>query len=714
MSRRSVLARASLLLSCTVGISISAMAQDSGTTLLRPIEVQGEQPAGSSGLFDEQGYVAKSGRAGGKTDAALIETPQSVSVITQDEMEAQGAETLNAALRYTAGVAGENYGADTRGYGLQIRGFNVSDEIFYVDGLHLKGTGFASFLPLETYGAEAIELVRGPASVLYGQNSPGGLINYSSKRPTSQPFGEVGVSIGSFDRYEAQFDLGGPLSDDGVVSYRLAGLGRKGDTHVDFVDDDRVYFAPAVTWAPDDETNFTVFGKYQKDSTGWGIQFLPASGTVLPNDNGEIPNDRFVGEPGFDRYDLTIASIGYELEHQLNETWAFRQNVRYSYLKNVQDGVFGAGLNDTDGDGDVSDESEFLRYADEGRSRLSSFAVDNQAEAVFDTGALGHKMLFGLDYQYTHFSDWGTYADVSPIDIFDPDYGTPLPPLDVYTDATTTQHQVGLYVNDQIKLDRFVLNAGLRHDWAQTETLERIGSTRTDKSDNAFSGRLGLVYLADNGLAPYASYSTSFMPVLDDPSFEPETGRQYEVGIKYQPPGYNSFVTLSAFDLTKENAVRYQGNTPTQTGEVRSRGIEIEGVASLAGGWDIKLAYAYVNAEIMDDTEGTGGNTPYGVPQNRASLWAKYTLQGGALEGLGLGAGVRYIGSSYGDDANSFKVPSVTLVDLAANYTYENYEFQLNVSNLFDKRYVASCFSESAGCFFGEGRKIVGTVKYRW
>ncbi|OWK22766.1 hypothetical protein AJ87_45235 [Rhizobium yanglingense] len=184
--------------------------------------------------------------------------------------------------------------------------------------------------------------------------------------------------------------------------------------------------------------------------------------------------------------------------------------------------------------------------------------------------------------------------------------------------------------------------------------------------------------------------------------------------MKYQPEGYNSFVTLSAFDLTKDNAVRYQGSTAVQTGEIRSRGIELEGVASLDEGWDIKLAYAYLDTEIMDDTEGTGGNTPYGVPRHRASLWAKYTVQRGTLEGLGLAAGIRYIGSTYGDDANSFKVPRVTLVDLAANYQWKDYEFQLNVSNLFDKRYVASCFSQTAGCFFGEGRKIVGSVKYRW
>ncbi|TCU03625.1 TonB-dependent siderophore receptor [Rhizobium sullae] len=706
MSFRSALGRTTLFLSCSTGFFLPALAQDQPATVLQPVVIQGDGGAGSSGIFEEDGYVAKSGRAAGKSDTPLIEMPQSVSVITANQIEAQGAETLNAALRYSAGVAGENNGSDTRGYGLQIRGFNVSDEIFYVDGLHSKGTEFASFLSLETYGAEAIELVRGPASVLYGQNSPGGIINYSSKRPTSETFGEVGLNVGSFDRYETQLDIGGPITEDGVFSYRLTGLGRKGDTHVDFVNDDRIYLAPSIKWAPDDETSLTVFAKYQKDFTGWGIQFLPASGTVLPNENGEIPRDRFVGEPDFDRYDLTIATIGYEFEHQINETWAFRQNARYSYLKNVQEGVFGNGL--------AADGRTLMRYADEGRSQLASFAIDNQAEAMFDTGPLAHKMLFGLDYQYTHFKDWGTYADVDPIDVFNPVYGSPLPALDVYTDAKTTQHQVGLYVNDQVKFDKFVLTGGLRHDWARTETLEQVDRSRTDKSDSAFTGRLGLVYLADNGLAPYASYSTSFMPVLDDPSFDPETGRQYEFGVKYQPEGYNSFVTLSAFELTKDNAVRYQGSAAVQTGEIRSRGIEIEGVASLDQGWDIKLAYAYLDTEIMDDTEGTGGNTPYGVPRHRASLWAKYTVQRGTLEGLGLAAGVRYIGSTYGDDANSFKVPSVTLVDLAANYQWKDYEFQLNVSNLFDKRYVASCFSETAGCFFGEGRKIVGSVKYRW
>ncbi|WP_156886612.1 TonB-dependent siderophore receptor [Rhizobium gallicum] len=200
MSFRSALGRTILSLSCSAGFFLPALAQDQAATALQPVVIQGDGGAHSSGIFEEEGYVAKAGRAAGKSDTPLIETPQSVSVITADQIDAQGAETLNAALRYSAGVAGENNGSDTRGYGLQIRGFNVSDEIFYVDGLHLKGTEFASFLSLETYGAEAIELVRGPASVLYGQNSPGGIINYSSKRPTAEAFGEVGLSVGSFDR----------------------------------------------------------------------------------------------------------------------------------------------------------------------------------------------------------------------------------------------------------------------------------------------------------------------------------------------------------------------------------------------------------------------------------------------------------------------------------------------------------------------------------
>ncbi len=407
-----------------------------------------------------------------------------------------------------------------------------------------------------------------------------------------------------------------------------------------------------------------------------------------------------------------MALVGYEFEHSFNETFTVRQNARYSYLSNTEQyGVFGTGLDE--------DGRTYNRYADLGSSTYGSFIVDNQVQAKFDTGALDHTLLLGLDYRYTDFSDLGAAAEIGPIDIFNPVYGSPIGEFEPYQDTDTKASQTGIYAQDQIKFGKLALTLGGRYDWADTETTDHLADGAvTDQSDSAFTGRAGLVYLTDIGLAPYASYATSFLPVLTvNPAgtpFEPETGEQYEVGVKYQPVGWNSFVTLSLFDLTKQNAIRYVGFDPVQTGEIRSRGVELEGVASLDNGLNINLAYAYLDTEITDDTEQTEGNTPYGVPRHRVSLWADYKVQSGAFQGLGIGAGVRYIGETYGDDANSFTVPSVTLFDAALSYEWKSMEFQLNASNLFNKEYIASCSSTEAGCYPGEGRKIIGSVKHRW
>jgi iron complex outermembrane recepter protein len=228
------------------------------------------------------------------------------------------------------------------------------------------------------------------------------------------------------------------------------------------------------------------------------------------------------------------------------------------------------------------------------------------------------------------------------------------------------------------------------------------------------------MYNFDSGIAPYFSYSESFLPVLNTnvagELLKPETGVQYEVGVKYQPVGINALITLAAFDLTRSNVVTFGGPplfSAEQTGQVKSRGIELEGTATLAEGFNVRGAYSYIDAVVTQDPFNVG-KAPTTVPLNRFSLWTDYTMQGGPLAGVQVGGGIRYVGSTFGDDANTFKVPAVTLVDAALHYEWRNAELNLNVSNLFDKRYVASCYAESFGCFYGEGRRINGSVKYTW
>ncbi len=610
-------------------------------------------------------------------------------------------------------MTGDPYGPDVRGIFFQFRGFNVADEAFFRDGMLNRGSDFAGFASLDPYGAERYEVLRGPASVLYGQISPGGLLNYVTKRPPQEEFGEALVEGGSFARLGASFDLGGPVTEDGEFLYRLTGHGHFSDTQVDFIEQERAYFAPAVTWQPDDDTSLTFLANVQYDKTGWANQFLPPSGTVLPNPIGEIPRSRFTGEPGFDNYEQTQESLSYLFEHRFDEIFTLRHNSRVAHLSNTQQGVFGLGLQ--------ADGRTFDRYGDSGESRMLTITSDTQLEARLSTGPAQHTLLLGLDVLYNNYKDLGLEYEVDPIDIFNPSYGSPITLIGPYYDADIKQRQIGLYLQDQLKIGGLSIVAGGRHDWSSIGTVERVEGVDDVQNDSALSGRIGLIYGFDNGLAPYASYATSFTPLVgtdaEGEPFDPETGEQYEIGLKYQPPGFDSFVTVSVFDLRQKNVQTTDPNDDrflVQTGEVRSRGFEFEGVASFDFGLDLIAAYSFVDAEVTESNDGFKGLTPYGIPHHRASLWADYTIPDGQFAGFGGGIGARYVGETYGDDANTFKVPASTVFDATIHYDYDPFTFAVTASNLFDNKYVASCYTAGAGCFYGERLEVIGTVAYRW
>ena len=592
--------------------------------------------------------------------------------------------------------------------------------MLYRDGLALRGADFATFGSIDPYGAERIEVLRGPASVLYGGGEPAGIINYISKRPTYVPFHEVELIGGNFDHYEGRFDLSGPMAPGSNWAYRLTGVGMDSSTQIDFVDYDRLFIAPAFSFR-NAKTSFTLLTNYQYDDQGWAIQFYPAQGTVLPNPNGRIPPSRFTGEPNFDYYKNTQYSVGYLFEHRFNPAWTVRQNARYQGLGNSQRGVFGAGL--------LPDLRNYERYGDGGETEIDSFLIDNQAEVKFATGQIGHTLLFGLDYQNHNYSDVGLSftSPVDPLlvlDIFDPDYGTKLSFLGLYNDANIKQEQLGVYVQDLIKIhDKLIVSLGGRSDKVWTKTKDYLADTLVENDDEAMTGRAGAVYLFDNGIAPYASVAQSFLPQLGTDffgrPFVPETGQQYEAGFKYEPPALkNLLFTFAAFDLYRQNVVTIDPENPlnsVQSGEIRSRGIELEAVASLDWGLDLQAAYTNLNTEFTSSNDGNEGNTPYGVPDHRVSLWADYTFKTGRLAGFGFGGGIRYIGETWGDDANTFKVPAVTLADAAIHYEWnDSWRIAVNANNVFDKEYIGYCFAVENGCNFGQRRVVLGSLNYRW
>lgn len=661
------------------------------------------------------GFVATQSAGGTKTDTPLIEIPQSISIVTKDQIDSQKAQTLTEVLRYVPGVSAEPFGFESRYTWIDIRGFDATREGLYMDGLQARNPNYITSYAFEPYGAERIEIPKGPASVLYGAGSAGGLIDYVSKRPVYENFSEIELDAGNNDYYQGKFDFGGHLDPAGTALFRMVGVVRDADTQQNFVQDDRLYLAPSFTFRPDAQTTWTVLAHYQDDDTNVS-QASPAEGTLWGNPFGKISPSFFAGEPGVDRYKHKETAVTSLFEHRYDETFTFRQNARY--LRSTLDvaSVYSTGL--------LPDMRTLERLYYGMDNELNTFNVDNQAIAKFGTGPIAHELLVGFDYQRLDGTFLGMYGSAGSIDVYNPVYGGPVTVTGKYGDYDISQWQAGLYAQDQIKFTRnWIMSIAGRYDWAGTSTDDHLPLLDNEQSrrDEAFTGRAGLVYKSDFGIAPYVSYAESFLPVTetgpDGKVLGPETGQQYEVGVKYQPVGMKSFVTAALFDLTRQNYINYDSATFSynQTGEANSRGIELSATASLAEGFDLVASFTKFDIEITEGDAVELGKDPLQTPETLASLWADYTFQHGALQGFGFGGGVRYIGSSYADAGNLIKVPDVTVFDAATHYEVDGTTFALNVKNLFDKEYAAGCFvRDTTLCTYGATRSVLGSVKVRW
>jgi iron complex outermembrane receptor protein len=684
-----------------------------------------------TGLSPVAGNVARVSRVGTKTDTALKETPQAISVITRDQMDAQGVESIAEGLRYTPGVVAQYGNTDLRYDWLTVRGFVPGR---YLDGLRLPfGARGYSQPRIEPFGLERVEVLKGPSSLLYGQANPGGLVNMVSKRPTTDTVREVELQYGSYNRKQIGIDLGGKIDEAGELSYRFVALGRKSDTAYDYVSEEKTYIAPSLTWRPNADTRLTLLAQYQKiDSKGGGgAPVLTANGTLYTSRYAALDRSSFAGEPNFDRFTNEQYFLGYELEHNLNDNWSLRQNLRYGEVdadtRRVQVYCRTAAC----------DPANLGRYAWAFPEKSRLFTVDNQLQGKFNAGATRHTLLVGVDYSSERtVYDETTLSLLSGVfNAYAPVYGTyggAVPP--VATHIEQDRDQLGAYVQDQIRLERWTLVAGGRYDWADTSTRTVTSAARSSvkQSDSAFTGRLGLLYSFDNGITPYVSYSTSFQPTVGTSrtleAFKPTKGQQYEAGLKYQPDGSKTMVTLSAYQLTQQNVTTPDPlNTSfnEQTGEVRVRGLELEGKMQLQKGLDLIASYGYTDSKITKANPTSAGVNITGnrlafVPRNQASAWLDYTVQNSDLAGLGAGVGARYLGENFGDNANVYHMPGVTLFDAALRYDFgklnpqlKGLRMALNASNIFNKTYVAACLG-TTGCYYGDGRSVYLTMKYGW
>ncbi|SAL47484.1 TonB-dependent siderophore receptor [Caballeronia sordidicola] len=690
---------------------------------LPPVVVQEKREA-QTGTGPVSGYVATQSTAGTKTDTALIKTPQNISVVTRDQMDIQNVQSVAQALRYTSGINPEQRGTNTDSLEyLYARGFLVDE---FWNGLRTPGPagGFGyNVTSFDPYMFERIELLHGPASVLYGQGSPGGTVNLVSKMPTAEPLHEVGIQTGSYGRLQGFFDFSGPVDKDGKVLYRLTADGFNTGTQTDYVNQQRFAIAPSITWKPTKDTTFTLYANYQADPEAGIYNFVPVVGTIQTG-VAQLPRSFYPGEPSFDSFRKTQESIGYQLDHRLNDVWSFKQS--YRFLHNSETVQYVA-----DDLGYINNGTALARETYMNSGRVNSHTVDNQATARFNTGPVAHQATVGIDYQNIQFDHvfLGDFGDTTPpLNITNPQYGQtiPYPTIMFATSNKQSIKQLGAYAQDQLDIGRWSLLLGLREDWTNEDAQSYKTGALTSQFNRAFTWRAGGVYQFESGIAPYASYSKSFQPQVGSSfsgqSFNPTTGEQYEVGVKFQPKGYNSFVTVSAFHLTQQNVLTTDPvnvNFQVQTGEVRSQGFEVEAHASLTNNLQLIASYTYTNLLNTKSNSSNLDKVPVGIPRNTASLWADYLMAAGPLAGLQLGAGVRYIGGSYGDTANSLLTSSATLIDLAVRYDLGRSVFNLhgwtaslNASNLLDRHYMASCSAGS--CNWGQGRLVLAGLKYQW
>ncbi|CAB3887644.1 Ferrichrome outer membrane transporter/phage receptor [Achromobacter insuavis] len=679
--------------------------QASGPATLAPIAVVG------ASARDADAFVAQASGSALKGDTSLMETPRSVSVVTRAQMDARGATSMIEAVRYSAGVSTGVAGFDPRFDQISIRGFPVNTTGDYLDGLRQTPGSYAYFRT-EPYALERVDIVKGPMSVLYGQGTPGGIVNRISKRPGPDPVHEIMLQGSTHDRKQAAFDIGDDINEAGTARFRVIGLMRRGDTER-MIADDRDLFAPSFEFRLGENTTLTLLGQYMKDETDANV------GNYV--ENGKVTKIR-VSDPRYDHQRQTQYQAGYELEHRLGQDVTLRQQLRYGHIDLDARYLSGAGLE--------PGTRLLQRSAWSVESTLRNVSLDNNATVRFATGQAAHSLLAGFDYQWLKWDQGVGYlaSGYPSLDLDNPQYGYvpgPTPPMNMVS-VLQRNSQYGFYLSDQALLGNWRLTLGGRYDTLRQDKRNLLAGTPAQtKSDQAFTWQAGALYLADNGLAPYVNYSTSFTPntslTKSGDVLDPTHGEQIEAGIKYQPPGSHSYVTLAAYRIEEKDAARAVPGQPWSelAGTIRSTGIELEGLAELDHGLQLIASYSYNQGKVVKSNDPAEiGKVPSYQPRHLASLWLDYRLPQGPLAGLGLGAGARYVGASYGDKLNLMRNPAATLFDVSVSYepgyahpALKGWQARLSVQNLADKQ-VQAC---SGGyCYLGQGRQIVGSVRYKW
>jgi iron complex outermembrane receptor protein len=667
-------------------------------------------------------YVTNRTLTGTKTNTPIIEVPQSISVINRNELTTRGVNlNFTEALRYVPGVVADTFGFNGTGFEyLVMRGFNVQTTANFRDNLSQTATGlhFAAFIT-DPYSLERVDVLRGPTAVMFGRGDAGGIVNRITKLPTATPIREVELQYGNFDRKRIAGDFG-LSNEDGTLMFRLVTTALDTDTQVRFPNTGgdraqirRFYIAPSLTWRPTNRTSVTLFGDILNNRSEAAAFYIAA-----PDGS---PTNTLLSDPSFTRYSTDQASFSYKLEHHFNETWTARQNFRFQRL----DGRF-RDLNPLGfAAGDLS--GTMPRSALATAERLDQTTLDTHVQARLQTGPVNHTVLTGIDWNRTSatLKQFDATAATPSINVFNPVYPQPIPTPDALSlDATQKIDQVGFYIQDQVRLQNWILTLSGRHDRVSNVT-DIAGLTDFFRNkDTAYTGRAGLTYLFSTGIAPYVSYSQSFLPQpgfdRDDEGrpFDPTRASQYEIGVKYQPTGGKGLFTIALFELTKTNVLTPDlraGGLLKATGEIRSRGVELEARTEVFRGLNFIGAFTYNDVKVTESTDGFAGKMPIRVPNTTTSGWLDYdlgTLNVDWLKGFGIGGGVRYVGRVFNDEANTSTTPSFTLFDAMLRYDHGPWRFIINANNIFDEKYYSA--SSGGNFFLGTRRSVIGTLKLRF
>ncbi|MDZ7969676.1 MAG: TonB-dependent siderophore receptor [Nostoc sp. DedSLP03] len=677
------------------------------TTEAKPEEptAQQDEPIELVVTGEQDGYRVPDTSSATRTDTPLRDIPQSIQVIPQQVIKDQQATRLTDVLKNAPGVVvGSRSPRDPLNV-IKIRGFDAfSDTLLNgVQDRSISSVGFGSNI-------ERVEVLKGPASVLFGQGGLGGKVNLVTKQPLSDPFYSVETSVGSYNSYSGAIDLSGPLNDSKTVLYRFNASVGTNESFIDFYDQQQYLIAPTLSWQISDRTKLTLEASYSLAEGPYDFG-IPAQGSVLPNPNGRIPRNRFVSEPNLNDTSNGTFRIGYNFEHRFSDNWQARSVFQTYLLRLKRNTVFPFGLQD--------DLRTLERGAEDFDYDENAYNLDNYVVGKLTTGSIKHELVAGFNLSKTDTNSKSLFNETTPLDVFNPVYGTATGASVPDFDIKNTAQQLGFYLQDQITLaENFKVLLGGRFDIANQEFQDLLNQTTDFKQTEAFSPRVGIVYQPIKPISLYASYSRSFnqaTSVFGAALSEPERGTQYEIGVKADLTNRLS-TTLAFYDLTRTNLSAQDPNNPQRTiqiGEQRSRGIEFDISGEISPGWNIIAGYAYTDAEITRDNPSTVGNQLNNVPRHALNLWTTYEIQSGSLKGLGFGLGAFYYGDRQADLGNTVELPSYVRTDAAIYYKRDNYRAAINIKNLFDTDYFVSAQNVNR-IIPGDPLTIQGTISWQF